>query len=392
MDLLETAEDRAFREEARDWLMANVPKRQRPSEPHAEKEFDLEWQRIQYEGGWAGVNWPKEYGGRGLTGVQMMVWLQECSRARAPFYLNRCFIGLYHGGPTLIVRGDEAQKSFHLPKILKGEVTWCQGFSEPGAGSDLAALRTRGEIDGDYLVVNGQKTWTSGAQVSDYQELLIRTDPDKGRHGGMTWVICDMKTPGVVVQPIKTMTGEEEVNNTFYDDVRIPLSNVVGGIGNGWSVAMSTLGFERGTAFIGSQMSLSDKLEDVVALAGRTRLANGRLAIKDDEIRHKLARLKAETTALKAMTLESVSKADKDGAPGAEGSIMRLLVTTLNKQLYRLVAEILGPQLLDYGADENSNEWTYRYMWSMVHTISGGTSQIQREIIADRILGLPRAR
>jgi len=391
MDLTYTNEDLAFREQARAWLMANVPTRPRPADVQGGAEFDKAWQRKLFEGGWAGVNWPQEFGGLGLTGVRTLIWWEECERARAPGY-ERTTIALTHAGPTLIARGAEAQKAFHLPTILRGEALWCQGFSEPGAGSDLAALKTRGVIDGDYLVVNGQKTWTSGAATAQYQELLVRTDPGSERHKGLTWVICDMSLPGIEVRPIQTMMGESDINATFYDDVRIPLSNVVGGIGEGWSVAMSTLAFERGNTFLRDQISLSGKVERAIALARATVMANGKCAIEDLEIARKLAELKADALSLRAMAVANVSNIDRNGSPGPEGSMVKLLVSQTNKQLNEVVAEVLGQPFLDYAGTKESAPWTYDYMWGWVLTIAGGATEIQKEIIADRVLGLPRSR
>ena len=392
MNLDETPEDKAFREEARSWLSGNALREERPIETAPALAYDRAWQRQLYDAGWAGVNWPKEYGGLGLSGIRYMIWLEECARAGAPLHAGACYTGLFHAGPTLIVRGNEEQKAYHLPKILTGEATWCQGFSEPGAGTDLAALRTRGEVDGDCIVVNGHKTWTTNGHFADYQELLIRTDANSQRHHGLTWIICDMHLPGIEVRPIKTMMGECEINDTFYDNVRIPLSNVVGNIGDGWSVAMSTFSFERGIGFIADKMELTERIEDLIEIASHTYLSNGKLAIKDDGIAQRLAFLKAEIAALTAMTLSGLTYIERHGQPGPEGSMMKLLVTTVHKKLFALAAEILGPRFLEYGEDRSTNEWTYKYLWSWVLTIAGGSNEIQRDIIADRVLGLPRAR
>ncbi|MFM7062364.1 MAG: acyl-CoA dehydrogenase family protein, partial [Actinomycetes bacterium] len=249
MNLDLTAEEQAFREEARDWLRSNLPTDERPPEGQEMREFDLAWQRTLFDGGWAGINWPTEFGGRGLSDIQQMIWYEEFAKADPPFTLaNSCtFVGNMHGGPTLIVNGTDDQKAEYLPQILKGEKVWCQGFSEPGAGSDLAGLSTKAEVDGDHLVVTGQKTWTSYAHVADLQELLVRTDPAAPKHKGITWVVCDMRTPGIEIRPIQTMSHVTDFAEVFYDEVRIPLTNVVGGLNNGWRTAMSTLSFERGT-------------------------------------------------------------------------------------------------------------------------------------------------
>lgn len=391
MDLSYTTEDIAFRERARAWLEANVPTDPRPADVEGGALFDKAWQRKLYDGGWAGVNWPKDYGGLGLSAVRTLIWWEECERTGAPGY-ERTTIALTHAGPTLITRGSEEQKAFHLPRILKGESLWCQGFSEPGAGSDLAAIRTRGRVEGDYLIVDGQKTWTSGAATAQFQELLVRTDPDSERHRGLTWIICDMSTPGIDVQPIETMMGESDINSTFYDNVRIPLSNVVGEIGQGWSVAMSTLAFERGNTFLRDQISLSGKVERAIELARTTTTPNGKPAIEDLEVARKLAELKADALGLRAMAVANVSNIDRNGSPGPEGSMVKLLVSQVNKQLNEVVAEVRGQPFLDYDGTKHGAPWTFDYMWGWVLTIAGGATEIQKEIIADRVLELPRSR
>lgn len=391
MNLEYSPDDIAFRYRAREWLAANVPAHPRPADVEGGAEFDRAWQRRLFDGGWAGVNWPTRYGGLGLSAVHTLIWWEECERAAAPGY-ERSTIALTHAGPTLIMRGTEAQKAFHLPLILRGEALWCQGFSEPGAGSDLAALKTRGVVDGDHLVVNGQKTWTSGAATARYQELLVRTEPGSTRHKGLTWIICDMTLPGITTHPIATMMGESDINATFYDDVRIPLSNVVGSLGEGWSVAMSTLAFERGNTFLRDQISLAGKVERAIALAHKTMTRDGSPAISDIETARKLAELKADALGLRAMAVANASNIDRHGTPGPEGSMVKLLVSQVNKQLNEVVAELLGQRFLEYAGTKESAPWTFDYMWGWVLTIAGGATEIQKEIIADRVLELPRSR
>ena len=391
MDLDFTPEDDALRAEMRAWLEANVPSEQRPAEVVAAGQYDRDWQRRLDAGGCAGINWPTESGGRGLSPLQQMLWFEEAARANAP-PMNSMLIALMHGGPTLIARGSEAQKAFHLPRILRGDAVWCQGFSEPGAGSDLAAIKTRGRVEGDELVVDGQKMWTSFGHWADYQELLVRTDPESKRQKGLTWVICDMKLPGIDIKPVLSMSGEHHVNMVFYDNVRIPLANVVGAVGEGWSVAMSTLAFERGTAFLADQVELAHKIERTIALARKTRLENGKLAIEDEEIAHRLARIKADTMAIRAMTILGFSRIERSNMPGPEGSMLKLFVTTTYKALSELAADIAGWTFFEYGDNRHTNRMTYDFMWSWVLTIAAGSSEIQREIIADRVLQLPRAR
>jgi alkylation response protein AidB-like acyl-CoA dehydrogenase len=392
MDLKYSVADLDFRARAAAWLQSNVPRTPRPNDPAAAAAFDRDWQRRLFENGWAGVNWPKAYGGLGLSGLQQVIWYEELARAKAPHHLNTTYVALMHAGPTLIARGTEAQKAFHLPRILSGEDLWCQGFSEPNAGSDLAAVQTRGVIDGDDIVVSGSKMWTTDAQHADFQELLIRTHPTAERHKGLTWVICDMRSPGIEIKPIRTMLKEDHVNMVFYDQVRVPLANVVGEVNGGWSTALSTLAFERGLGFIGDQLELYQRVGRAIELAGKVRLDDGRLAIEDDGIAQRLAALKAETMAIRAMTLADISETDRTGQPGPKGSLMKLMVTGTHKALCELVSEMLGWPFLEFDGDRNAHTWTYEYLWSWVFTISGGTSEIQREITADRLLNMPRAR
>ena len=392
MDLHFFDADHDFRSRARAWLAGNVPNHARPAHGTEAAQFDRDWQRKLFDHGWAGVAWPSDFGGLGLSGLQQVIWYEELARARAPHHINTMYIGLMHAGPTVIARGTEEQKAFHLPRILKGEAIWCQGFSEPNAGSDLASLKTRGRIEGDTLVVNGAKMWTTDAQHADYQELLIRTGDDSLRHKGLTWVICDMKSAGIDIKPIRTMLGDEHVNMVFYDDVRVPISNVVGEVDQGWSIAMATLSFERGLGFIGDQLELYERVNRAIDLAGKTRLDDGRLAIEDDGIAQRLSSIKADCIAIRAMTLADIAETDRTGMPGPKGSMMKLLVTSTHKALSEVVGEILGWSFMEFSGDRTAHPWTYDYLWSWVFSISGGTSEIQREITADRVLGLPRSR
>jgi alkylation response protein AidB-like acyl-CoA dehydrogenase len=392
MDLSSSDEDREFRARARAWLQAHVPTTTRPPKGPPAADFDRSWQRKLHEHGWAGVTWPKEYGGLGLSTYQQVVWYEELARARAPHHINTTYVGLMHAGPTLIARGSEAQKAAHLPRILSGESLWCQGFSEPNAGSDLASLTTRGVVDGNDVVVTGVKMWTTDAQHADFQELLVRTDPESKRHAGLTWLVCDMRSPGIEIRPITTMLLDEHVNMVFYDEVRIPRTNVVGEIGGGWSTALATLSFERGTGFIGDQLELYERVRRAIDLAKRVRLEDGRLAIEHDDVAERLAALKAETMAIRAMTLTSIAEADGSGVPGVKSPLMKLMVTATHKALSELVGEMLGWEFLEFDGDRKAYPWTYDYLWSWVFTIAGGTSEILREITADRLLGLPRAR
>jgi alkylation response protein AidB-like acyl-CoA dehydrogenase len=353
------------------------------------RDFDTAWQRTQFDAGWAGINWPAQYGGRGLSLLQQVIWYEEYAVLGLPG-VHACFIGNMHAGPTLIARATEAQKTQHLEPILRGDAVWAQGFSEPEAGSDLASLRTRALIDGDHLVVSGQKIWTSFADVADVQELLVRTDPEAPKHKGLTWVICDLHCPGIEVRPIKTLEGAQEFSEVFYDDVRIPLSNVVGDINGGWSVAMSTLSFERGTAMTGSQTTLMRTIEHLIELASTRRGRNGRPLITDDETARDLATARAEVAALRAMTYAGVSRNGRTAEPGPEGSIVKLFYAELSQRIHRMALDMLGPDALRLGLFGSGPDWHEQYLRSYAETIAGGTSEINRNIIAERVLGLPR--
>jgi alkylation response protein AidB-like acyl-CoA dehydrogenase len=388
MDLRLSQEDLDFQQAARSWLRDNYPSEPRPKDGPAMREFDLEWQRRQWHGGWAGVSWPAEYQGRGLPLLHQLIWLEECARIGAPDIDSR-FVAINHAGPTLIANGTEAQKAFHLPKILRGEVLWCQGFSEPQAGSDLASLRTAAVVDGEDLVVTGQKLWTSFADLADYQELLVRTDPGAPKHKGLTWVICDMRLPGITIRPIKTLDGLSHFCEVFYDQVRIPLTNVVGAVNDGWRVAMSTLSFERGTAFTHGQVQLAAIVDRLIEIA-RERPAYGRLAlaIDDDEIAGRLATVRAEVAALRALTYTNALRNEGAPQPGPEGSMVKLYYTELRQRVMRLAMDIVGPGSTLRGVTHAT--WDEDYLFSYTETIAGGTSDIQRNIIGERVLGLPR--
>jgi alkylation response protein AidB-like acyl-CoA dehydrogenase len=393
MDIQFSPEDHTFREEVRQWLAENRPSETRPpvADLAACREYDTAWQKTLSEAGWAGIAWPEEYGGRGLSLTRQLIWYEEYAAADAPpgGAESVCFVGLAHAGPTLIACGSDEQKAFHLPRILNGDSIWCQGFSEPGAGSDLASLRTRAEIDGDDLVINGQKVWTSYANIADYQELLVRTDPDAPKHKGITWVICDMKYPGITVRPIRNMAGDSEFCEVFYDNVRVPLSKVVGGINNGWRTAMSTLSFERGTAFIADQVDLEQDVIHLEQLAREIQI-DGRVAIEHDDIAARLTTLKAEVMSVRAMSYMSVSRNQGQDVPGPEGSIVRLFYSKLNQRVSQFGVDLLGAEGLVY---QGRHEHLIRnYLFGYAETIAAGTEQIQRSIIGERLLGLPKSR
>src|SRR5262249_35446343 len=334
MEIRFSPEEEAFRAEARAWLEQHIPRTTRPdsADLRARRDWDMAWQRCMHDAGWAGISWPREFGGRGATLMEQLIWYEEYARAGAPD-VTTGFVGLKHAGPTLIACGSEGQKAYHLPRILRGDVVWCQGFSEPNAGSDLAALQTRAEIDGDHLVVTGQKIWTSFGHIAEFQELLVRTDPAAPRHAGITWVICPMDTPGIEIRPIKTLAGNSDFCEVFYDQVRIPLANVVGPLNDGWRVAMATLSFERRTAVLCEQGRLTHGLEELIALACRRSGGDRRRAIDDDEIARRLALASAEVEAMRAMTYRSLSLAARTGMPGPEASMIRLFFSELAQRI-----------------------------------------------------------
>jgi alkylation response protein AidB-like acyl-CoA dehydrogenase len=383
MDISFSAQETHFREECRDWLHTNVPSEKRPLDPTEALPFDKAWQRALYDAGWAGISWPTEYGGRGLSLIGQIIWLEEYASAGAP-WIGANFVGINHGGPTLIMNASEAQKSYHLPRILRAEEIWCQGFSEPGAGSDLAGIKTRGRVEGNELVINGSKIWTSFAHVADWQELVLRTEEGSLRHKGLSWVICDMHAPGITIRPIRLMSGEAELAQVFYDDVRIPLANVVGGLGEGWRVAMSTLSFERGTGFIADQVKHAITVERLINDAR----ASG--AIKNDRTAHDLAVLRAEVTALRAMTYRNISEVMRTGQPGAEASVIRLFTSELGQRIDRFAMQLKGQDILDFSYGDRDD--TQEYLRHYAATIAGGSAQIQRDIIGERLLSLPKSR
>lgn len=390
MDLELSEADESFRAEARAWLEANKPAQPRPRDPIDARPFDLAWQRTQYDGGWAGIAWPTEYGGRDLPLLRQLIWYEELARSGAPD-AGVCFVGLNHAGPVLIARGTEEQKAKFLPGILRGEVVWCQGFSEPGAGSDLASLRTSAVRDGDCFVVTGQKIWTSYAHVADVQELLVRTDPGQPKHRGLTWMICDMRAPGMEIRPIRNITGEAEFCQVFYDGVRVPADRVVGGVNQGWATAMATLSFERGTAFMADILRLGSTVERLIDTAKQTPSWDGRgTAWSDDGLRVDLARLRAEATALRSLNLAMVSRIARDGQPGPQSSIVRFYYSQLSQRVFATSLLVLGQRQVYGSAD--AAFWTGGYLNSFRHVIAGGTKDIQRNIIGERVLGLPKNR
>ena len=395
MDLRYSESDERFRSELRRWLADAVSKHGPPPPVHdwlARVTYDTGWQRKLFEAGYAGINWPAAYGGRDLSATEQLVYYEETARASAP-YVGVNFVGLLHGGPTIIAEGTPEQKARHLPRILRGEEVWCQGFSEPGAGSDLASLATRAVRVGDEYVVNGHKIWCSFAHVAEVGELLVRTDPDAPRHRGITWLICPMDAPGIEIRPLPTLAGEGEFSEVFLNDVRVPVANRVGAENDGWRVTNVTLRFERGTAFASEMINLQKYVADLAAVAKRiTR--HGSSAWEDRALRRELGHVLAELDALWAMVKLSVSKASGGGVPGLEGSLIKLYYTELFQRIAELGVRLLGRAGLSRAdvAGLPSKLVLHRHLNSLSLTIAAGSSQIQRNIVAERILGLPKDR
>ena len=387
MDFRDTPEEAAFRAELRSWLEDNLPDSRsfNPSRSRWNESVARDWSKKLYEAGYAGLTWPQEYGGRSAPYAHQAILLEEAARAESPEHIG--VIGLGMAGPTIIAHGTDEQKSRHLSRILSGEEVWCQGFSEPGSGSDLASLRTRAVRDNGHYVVNGQKVWSSFAHIADYCILVARTDPDAPKHRGITYFLVDMHSPGIEVRPLRQITGDPEFNEIFFTDVRVPADNVVDDVNNGWKVAMTTLLHERGTL----GFALTARLE--VATRKLFKLAQERGAASDPVIRDRLARQWIDLQALKFANYRALTSLVKTGVPGPEGSIAKLHWSESNQRLGKLALEILGPvSQLDDDAENYNGYWQYQQLRSRGNTIEAGTSEILRNIVAERVLGLPRSR
>jgi alkylation response protein AidB-like acyl-CoA dehydrogenase len=394
MDLNLSPEEIKFRDELRTWLSANAPKdwdERREESMESRFEYLKRWQHKLYDGGWAGISWPKEYGGRGASLMEQVVFWQEMALASAPPLANVLGLGII--GPTIIAFGTEAQKKRYLAKILSAEEIWCQGFSEPDAGSDLANVRCEAKLDGDHYIVNGQKVWNSYGWAAHWCELVVRTDPDVPKHKGLTVLLVDMKTPGVDVRPLRQMTGETEFNELFFHDVRVPAANVVGKVNEGWGVAMGTLMHERGTFGAGLQITYRRNMERLIDFA-KTTQRNGRPAAEDPVIRQKLAQCYAEIEIMRCNQMRAFSRINATGVPGPEGSIQKIFWSELNQRFQQIAQELMGP----YGQLEagdpraiDNGMWAYGYLRTRGNTIEAGTSEIQRNIIGHFVLGLPKS-
>jgi alkylation response protein AidB-like acyl-CoA dehydrogenase len=395
MDLSDTREEAAFREKARTWLETNLPK------GVANRGFALaidaesvraltDWQRRLWEAGYLGLSWPKEYGGQGASMIESAIFNEEMARVRAPAPLNE--LGLSMGGPTILEHGTEEQKRRFLPKILSCEEVWCQGFSEPVSGSDLAALGTRAVIDGDHFVVNGQKVWTSLGHISDWCMLLVRTDADAPKHRGISYLLVDMHSPGVTVRPLRQITGEAEFNEMFFDDVRVPRENLLGPLNGGWGVALTTLMNERATLALATVMRFRNVFDDLAEL-GRRVIREGTCMLDPRVIRQTLAQFYVEVESMKYLAYRNFSKLTRGGTPGPEGSISKVLWSELNQRMNEFALVLQGPRAaLEEGSNHavDDGRWQYALLRSRGNTIEEGTSEIQRSIIAERLLRLPK--
>ena len=370
--------DEAFRATLRTWLEGELPALAPQPARDAwdeRRKWDTDWQRRLFDAGYAGLHWPKEYGGRGASPTEQLIFYEETARARAP-YVGVNFVGTLHAGPTLIEEGTDEQKAAHLPKILRGDEVWCQGFSEPGAGSDLASLRTRAERDGDDYILNGQKIWCSFGQIADVGEFLVRTDPDAPKNRGISWLILPMHLPGIEVRPLKTVLGSSEFAEVFLTDVRVPVANRVGDENDGWRVTNVTLKYERGTAFVSELVDSIRLCED---LASRKAMEG------DRNVQMELGRCIAEFDALWALTKRNVSQATR-GAPGPGAMVMKLAYSEARQRFGELCMRALSRNALHV----DGNELVEERLRTLALTIAAGASQIQRNIIGERVLGLPR--
>jgi len=395
VDFTLTPEQQAFRERTRSWLKANIPAEWKAlgstEVPRPEAfAFLRTWQKKMHEGGLIGATWPREYGGQGLTFVEEMILHEEMALQKAPPMLNILGVGM--AGPTIIAYGTEEQKKRYPEKILTCEEIWCQGYSEPNAGSDLASLQTRAVKDGEHYVINGQKVWTSLAHMADWMMLLARTDPEAPRHKGITYFLLDMHLPGVTVKPLKQITGDAEFNEVFFDNVRVHESQILGGLNNGWGVGLTTLMYERLALGFGLQMRLRIALESLIDMARRVE-KTGRSVTKDPVMRQKIAQLWIDTEALKYTGSRAITKLLKGELPGPEASTGKMGWVETHQKLQELAMEIEGAysQLMK-GSERaiDGGVWQHGFLRSRANSIEGGTTEVQKNIIGERVLGLPK--
>ena len=395
MDFTLTSDQQAFRERVRTWLTANIPSEWKSlgstEVPRPEAfEFLRRWQRKLFDGGFIGITWPKAYGGQGLTFVEEMILHEEMALQKAPPMLNVLGVGM--AGPTIIAYGTEEQKKRYPAKILSCEEIWCQGYSEPNSGSDLASLETRAVKDGDHYVINGQKVWTSLAHMADWMMLLARTDAAAPKHKGITYFLLDMHAPGVTVKPLRQITGDAEFNEVFFDNVRVHESQVLGDVNNGWAVGLTTLMYERLALGFGLQVRLRIALESLIDM-GRRVEKTGRAVTRDPMLRQKLAQLWIDTEALKYTGARAITRLLKGELPGPEASTGKMGWVDTHQRLQELAMEIEGPYSQLVKGSERSIDggvWQYGFLRSRANSIEGGTTEIQKNIIGERVLGLPK--
>jgi alkylation response protein AidB-like acyl-CoA dehydrogenase len=378
VDLTLSPSEESFRDELRAWLGDNHPGPE-PDGDIAGFEFRRDWQRRLHAAGWAGVSWPQEYGGRGATLVEQAIYNEEFVRAQAPSAAN--VLGLAMGGPTVIAHGTEEQKHRYLEPILSAQEIWCQGFSEPDSGSDLASVKTRGVRDGAEWVVTGQKVWTTLAHHAKWCMLVARTDPDAPKHQGLTYFLMDMEQDAVQVRPLRQITGEAEFNELFMEEARIPDENIIGGEGNGWAVAITTLMHERATLAFGLQIAVKRALSQLMDEAKSAGEAH------DPQVRDRLAQLYIESEVLRLTAYRGLSAIMRDGVPGPEGSLGKWQWAEVNQALTELAMDLRGPRAVLY-----DDTWTFRFLRARANSIEGGTTEILKNIVAERVLGLPRMR
>jgi alkylation response protein AidB-like acyl-CoA dehydrogenase len=393
MDLTLSPSEESFRDEVASWLRENNPGPEPEGSLDEVMQFRGEWQRKLHAAGWAGISWPKEYGGRGATMIEQAIFTGEASAQEAPSPAN--VLGLAMGGPVVIAHSTEAQKERYLEPILTGEEIWCQGFSEPESGSDLASLKTRAVKDGDEWVVTGQKVWTTFAQYAKWCMLVARTDPDAPKHQGLTYFLMDMEQDGVEAKPLVQITGEGEFNEVFIDEARIPDENVVGGVGNGWTVAITTLMNERAGLAFGAIAQIHNSLARLANLANEVREEGGTSASEDAYFRQRIAQLFIEAETMRLNAYRGLTKTMESGIPGPEGSLGKWQWADINQDLTELALEIEGAWApLGRGSEGAvaNGAWQYNFLRSRANSIEGGTTDILKNIIAERVLGLPRMR
>ena len=379
MDLTLTSDEQAFRDEVRTWLEANHPGPEPDGDDAAKFQFQRDWQLRMHEDGWAGISWPEEYGGRGASLLEQTIFYGEMARASVPRPAN--ILGLVMGGPVVMAHGDESQKERFLEPILSAQEIWCQGFSEPESGSDLASLKTKAsKADGGWTVT-GQKVWTTLAHVSKWCMLVARTDSEAPKHKGLTYFICDMEQDGIEVRPLVQITGEAEFNEVFFNEAFIPDENVIGGVGNGWMVAITTLMNERAGLGASAAVGIANDLDALIGVVNERGLGS------DPILKQRVAKLKMGAEALRLGALRSLSTQMQTGTPGPEGSLSKWQWGAINQELTELATDVLGPEGI-----ERDEEWTYKLLRSRANSIEGGTTEVLKNIIAERVLGLPKLR